>query len=173
MVVNRVLRITDRKGGEFQMLHARQDWSDSSESADVIAFPAKLGTKGDFGCRPLRERFSLVVDLHSEEVGPRWFRGVATLAALCGAAFFLAPGFEPFIASRVAATPTAPIRNAQLSDLARTGNGQARRKEHSEAGRSPRMASAMESAASAATSRAVSTGRCAVQARARRSPPNI
>ena len=118
MVVNRVPRITDWKGGEFQMLHARQDWSDSSESADVIAFPAKLGIKGDFGCRPLRDRFSLVVDLHSEEVGPRWFRGVATLAALCGTAFFLAPGFEPFIASKVAATPTAPIRNAQLSDLA-------------------------------------------------------
>ena len=36
----------------------------------------------------------LVVDLAAEPIGPRWFRGAATLALLCGAALALAPGFD-------------------------------------------------------------------------------
>lgn len=50
-----------------------------------------------------REGFSLIVDLAAEPVGPRWIRGVTTLALLCGAALALAPGIDPF-SSAVART---------------------------------------------------------------------
>jgi hypothetical protein len=119
MLVNRVLRITDPKGRGFQMLQAREKWADGAKGAEVVAFPrATADAPRAFGCQEPRRPFRLAVDLHSEEIGPRWFRGAATLAALCGTAFFLAPGFEPFIAAKVAATTAAPIKNAQLSDLA-------------------------------------------------------
>ena len=108
-----------RKGGDFQMLHARDRWQDGVETAEIVAFPrASADEKREFGRRPDSGRFSLVVDLHSEEIGKRWLRGAATLAGLCAVAFFLTPGFEPFIATKVAQTPTGTIRNAQLSDLA-------------------------------------------------------
>jgi murein DD-endopeptidase MepM/ murein hydrolase activator NlpD len=42
------------------------------------------------------EGLSLVVDLAKEPIGPRWLRGAATLAFLCGAALAFAPGFNPF-----------------------------------------------------------------------------
>jgi murein DD-endopeptidase MepM/ murein hydrolase activator NlpD len=101
------------------MLHARDRWQDGVETAEIVAFPrASAEDPREFGRRPRPETFSLVVDLHSEEIGGRWFRGAGTLAGLCALAFFLAPGFEPFIATKVAETPTAPIRNASLSDLA-------------------------------------------------------
>ncbi len=38
--------------------------------------------------------FSLTVDLAAEPLGPRWWRGAATLALLCGSALALAPGFD-------------------------------------------------------------------------------
>ena len=86
------------------MLQARKDWPDSGEGAEVVAFPrATVDAPREFGRQEPRKRFRLIVDLHSEEIGPRWFRGAGTLALLCGAAFFLAPGFEPFLASKVAA----------------------------------------------------------------------
>ena len=101
------------------MLHARDRWQDGVETAEIVAFPrASVEDPREFGRRPQSETFSLVVDLHSEEIGKRWFRGAATLAALFAVAFFLAPGFEPFIATKVAETPTAPMRNASLSELA-------------------------------------------------------
>jgi murein DD-endopeptidase MepM/ murein hydrolase activator NlpD len=119
MVVNRVLRITNPKGRGFQMLHAREKWTNDGEGAEIVAFPrATVDAPRAFGRNEPRKPLRLVVDLHSEEIGPRWFRGVATLAALCGTAFFLAPGFEPFLATKVAAKTAAPIKNAQLSDLA-------------------------------------------------------
>lgn len=37
---------------------------------------------------------SLVVDLAAEPLGPRWWRGAATLALLCGLALALSPGFD-------------------------------------------------------------------------------
>lgn len=43
-----------------------------------------------------QEPFSLIVDLASEPVGRRWFRGAATLALLCGAVVAMAPGIDPF-----------------------------------------------------------------------------
>jgi murein DD-endopeptidase MepM/ murein hydrolase activator NlpD len=42
------------------------------------------------------EPFNLIVDLAHEPVGPRWLRGAATLALLCGSALAFAPGFNTF-----------------------------------------------------------------------------
>jgi murein DD-endopeptidase MepM/ murein hydrolase activator NlpD len=104
------------------MLQAREDWPEERSGGEVVAFPRAAAEEGRaFGRRGPAEPFSLIVDLHSEEIGPRWFRGAATLAALCGAAFFLAPGFEPFIASKVAAAPVTEMHNVPLSDLATPG----------------------------------------------------
>ncbi len=104
MVVNRVPPSPKRKVGEFNASCA-QGWPDDGEGGEVVAFPrAAVDASRAFGRREKREPFSLIVDLHSEELGARWFRGAATLAALCGVAFFLAPDFKPFIASKVAAT---------------------------------------------------------------------
>ena len=104
------------------MLHARDRWQDGVETAEIVAFPrASADDQRAFGRREEAKPFSLIVDLHAEEIGPRWFRGAATLAGLCGLAFFLAPGFEPFLASQVAAAPTTEIHNARLSDLAAPG----------------------------------------------------
>lgn len=62
------------------------------------------------------EPFSLVVDLSSEPVGKRWFRGAATLAALCGAALLFFPGFDPFPAAAETVEPTQQFQmNAMLS----------------------------------------------------------
>ena len=87
------------------------------ECADVLAFPAQVGAKGDFGRRAEKAPFSLVVDLHAEEIGLKWIRGAATLAALCSAAIFLTPDWHPEVE-----TPTKPpqgtLKYAQLSELA-------------------------------------------------------
>lgn len=105
------------------MLQARKDWPEERSGAEVVvAFPRPAPDETrEFGRRGPREKFSLLVDLHSEEIGTRWFRGVATLAALFGAAFFLSPGFEPFIASKVAAAPITEMHNMSLSELANQG----------------------------------------------------
>ena len=104
------------------MLQAREKWTNDGEGAEVVAFPrATVDAPRAFGRNEPRRPIRLIVDLHSEEIGPRWFRGAATLAALCGVVFFLAPDFKPFIASKVAATPTETIHNAQLSDFALAG----------------------------------------------------
>lgn len=104
------------------MLHARDAWQGATETAEIVVFPrASAEETREFGRRAERKPVNLVVDLHSEEIGWRWFRGAATLAVLFALAFFLAPGFEPFIASKVAETPKGTIRNAQLSDLANPG----------------------------------------------------
>jgi len=99
------------------MLHAREDWSKERECAEVLAFPAQLGAKGEFGRRPDKQGFSLVVDLHAEEIGLKWFRGAATLAALCSAAIFLTPGWHPK-GETPAAPPATTLKYAQLSELA-------------------------------------------------------
>ena len=58
----------------------------------------------------------LVVDLASEPIGPRWFRGAATLACLCAAAIALTPGIDPVPAAlaRNAAPPQTYKMNAML-----------------------------------------------------------
>ena len=98
------------------MLHAREDWAKERECADVLAFPAQLGTKGEFGRRAERAPFSLVVDLHAEEIGPKWFRGAATLAALCCTALFLTPDWHSRVPTP--ARPQGTLKYAQLSELA-------------------------------------------------------
>ena len=97
------------------MLHARQDWS-QNDGAEVITFPAQAGEKGDFGRRAPKASFRLIVDLHEEELGPRWFRGAATLAALCSTAIFLMPSFHQYVP--VPDKPPTTIRNVPLSELA-------------------------------------------------------
>ena len=99
------------------MLYAREDWAKERESADVLAFPAQLGAKGDFGRRAEKGPFSLVVDLHAEEIGLKWIRGAATLAALCSAAIFLTPDWHPKVETP-ATPPQGTLKYAQLSDLA-------------------------------------------------------
>ena len=42
------------------------------------------------------ERFSLLVNLAAEPIGPRWFKGAATLAGLCAAAIAMTPAFDLF-----------------------------------------------------------------------------
>ena len=61
------------------------------------------------------EPFSLVVDLASEPVGPRWLRGAATLALLCGAALSLAPGMDVF--SVAYANTVVPGREYQMNAM--------------------------------------------------------
>ena len=99
------------------MLHAREDWAKERECAEVLAFPAQLGTKGEFGRRAEKAPFSLVVDLHAEEIGFKWLRGAATLAALCSAAIFLTPDWHPKVPTPVK-PPQGTLKYAQLSDLA-------------------------------------------------------
>ena len=99
------------------MLHAREDWAKERDSADVLAFPAQLGAKGEFGRRAEKQPFSLVVDLHAEEIGLKWFRGAATLAALCSAAIFLTPDWHPETPTP-AKPPQGTLKYAQLSELA-------------------------------------------------------
>ena len=80
------------------MLHAHKFRPADEAGAEIVAFPARA-----FGRGGQRARFSLVVDLAAEPLGPRWLRGAATLALLCGSALLLAPGFGPLGATRVAA----------------------------------------------------------------------
>jgi murein DD-endopeptidase MepM/ murein hydrolase activator NlpD len=98
------------------MLHAHGGWAKERECAEVLAFPAQLGTKGEFGRRAEKAPFSLVVDLHAEEIGLKWLRGAATLAALCSAAIFLTPDWHPEV--EAPANPQATLKYAQLSELA-------------------------------------------------------
>lgn len=94
-----------------------RQWPSEPAGGEVVAFPLRTAARlPDFGRRPERERFSLIVDLAGEELGPRWWRGAATLAALCASALLLAPGFEPL----AGAEPSGPkqLAHANLGSLA-------------------------------------------------------
>jgi murein DD-endopeptidase MepM/ murein hydrolase activator NlpD len=100
------------------MLHARNDWADEAAGAEVLAFPrSPVEAPRAFGRRNSGKRITLVVDLRAEEIGPRWLRGAATLAALCCTALFLVPGFDPGAVVPPQKTP-AIIRTVPLSELA-------------------------------------------------------
>ena len=58
-----------------------------------------------------RRDFDLVVDLGSRIGSRTWFRGVATCTALCGAALWLAPGFDP-----IPAASAKPLSDAQFNE---------------------------------------------------------
>ena len=97
------------------MLEARKVWPDESEGAEIVPFPrAPVETPRAFGRCLSKPPFSLIVDLHNEELGPRWFRGAGTLALLCGVAFLLAPDFKPLVPP---AAPAAIIHNQDLASL--------------------------------------------------------
>ena len=99
------------------MLQARKDWEES-EGALVVAFPrSPVEAPREFGRRGARTRVNLLVDLHSEEIGPRWFRGAATLAALCCTAIFLVPSCNPAAIVPPQKSPEI-IRTVPLSQLA-------------------------------------------------------
>jgi len=98
------------------MLEARKVWPDEAEGAQIVPFPrASLETPRAFGRCVSKPPFSLVVDLHNEELGPRWFRGAGTLALLCGVALLLAPDFRPLV------PPAAPAAILHHQDLASLG----------------------------------------------------
>jgi len=97
------------------MLEARKlEPADVEGGGQVVAFPLRR----DFGRRAPSAPFSLVVDLHSEEIGPKWLRGAATLAMLCGAAMLLAPGLQPLIPARAEA---ATLHHRDLAAFATPG----------------------------------------------------
>jgi len=85
----------------------------SEASARVALARARVsgGPIADFGEEP----FTLVVDLSSEPVGKRWFRGAATLAGLCAAALTFTPGIDPF--SPALAQSVAPAQQFQLNPM--------------------------------------------------------
>lgn len=60
-------------------------------------------------------RFSLVVDLADEPLGPRWLRGAATLAILSCSALSLAPGLDLF--STAYAHSIAPDQQFQMNGM--------------------------------------------------------
>jgi len=64
---------------------------------------------------PQPQGFSFIVDLAAEPLGPRWFRGAATLAGLCAAALALSPGLRPF--SYESATSPAPATQFQMNPM--------------------------------------------------------
>src|SRR5687768_15934221 len=70
----------------------------------------------------VREPFNLVVDLAGEPVGPRWARGAATLALLCGAALTLAPGLSLFPSAQAHAV--LPGQRFQLNPMLTAGGAQ-------------------------------------------------
>lgn len=100
------------------MLQARNDWAEEASGAEVVAFPrSPIDAPREFGRRGFSRRINLVVDLHAEEIGPRWFRGAGTLAALCCTAIFLVPSFDPAAMVPPQKTP-AIIKTVPLSELA-------------------------------------------------------
>jgi murein DD-endopeptidase MepM/ murein hydrolase activator NlpD len=101
------------------MLEARKVWPDEAKGAEIVQFPrASVETPRAFGRCVSKPPFSLAVDLHAEEVGPRWFRGAGTLALLCGVVFLLAPDFRPLVPP---AAPAPVLHNQDLAALAGKG----------------------------------------------------
>ncbi len=78
--------------------------------AATLAFDSPLRPRS-FGSRaaPPPRNFDLVVDLGSRIGSGTWFRGVLTCTALCGAALWLAPGFDP-----IPAASARPLSDAQF-----------------------------------------------------------
>jgi murein DD-endopeptidase MepM/ murein hydrolase activator NlpD len=90
----------------------REQWR--TEAAFVVAGPAVPG----FGRRKKSWRdVELVVDLADEVLSQRWWRGVATLSALCAIAALLAPTpFDPLPA--VSADQVGSVEADQYRDIA-------------------------------------------------------
>jgi murein DD-endopeptidase MepM/ murein hydrolase activator NlpD len=79
--------------------------------AAALSFEVPIRPRS-FGSRTAPRRdFDLVVDLGSRIGSRTWFRGVFTCTALCGAALWLAPGFEP-----IPAASAKPLSDAQFNE---------------------------------------------------------
>jgi murein DD-endopeptidase MepM/ murein hydrolase activator NlpD len=83
---------------------------DAGGGAAALAFDSPVRPRA-FGSRagPAPRSFDLVVDLGSRIGSRTWFRGVFTCTALCGAALWLAPGFDP-----IPAASAKPLSDAQF-----------------------------------------------------------
>jgi murein DD-endopeptidase MepM/ murein hydrolase activator NlpD len=80
----------------------REAWSGQQFGrAAVAGAPRGFGAFVPFAAPP-PHRFSLVVDLGDELFSKRWWRGMATLGAMCTAAVWTAPGFGPLPAGHPA-----------------------------------------------------------------------
>jgi murein DD-endopeptidase MepM/ murein hydrolase activator NlpD len=89
---------------------------DGLSGSDASARVALVRTSADDTLIPAeKDEFSFVVDLASEPVSPRWFRGLATLAMLCGAALVLTPAVDPF--SPALARSVAPSGDFQKNPM--------------------------------------------------------
>jgi murein DD-endopeptidase MepM/ murein hydrolase activator NlpD len=84
-------------------------------AALAFASPPRPRSFGTRAAEPRRD-FDLVVDLGSRIGSRTWFRGAFTCTALCAAAWWLAPGFEPIPAA--SAAPLADAHFAQARALA-------------------------------------------------------
>ena len=89
------------------------DGFSASEASARLALARAKVNGGPIADAP--EPFSLVIDLASEPVGKRWFRGAATLAGLCAAALTFTPGIDPF--SPALARTVVPQRTFQLNPM--------------------------------------------------------
>ena len=90
------------------MFHARDDWTGVPAAALAPRAAAAFGRR--------REPFSLVVDLGADLFSRRWWRGAASLLALCAAAAMLAPGVEP-----LQAAPPEPLDPRELTQAEALG----------------------------------------------------
>lgn len=77
-------------------MSAEAHWTRVRSSARAVVARRVNARSAAITIEPQREPFSLIVDLAAEPLGPRWFRGAATLACLCAAALALSPGLNPF-----------------------------------------------------------------------------
>ena len=103
-------------------------WRDiQADGGGAVALARSLGPRS-FGARsfaPPRARFSLVVDLATEPLSLRWWRGAATLLGLTAVAALLVPAMEPLPApgGAPAANEAREYRQIGVAPLALGGRG--------------------------------------------------
>jgi murein DD-endopeptidase MepM/ murein hydrolase activator NlpD len=82
-------------------------------AAALVFEPALRSRSFGRSVAPPRRDFDLVVDLGSRIGSRTWFRGAFTCTALCTAAFWLAPSFDPIPAASAAPLPDAQFAEAR------------------------------------------------------------
>lgn len=107
------------------MIQAQKSAEPQSGTGEILAFPARIAAPREFGRRAEPERWSLVVDLAAEPIGPKWFRGAATLALLCGAALMLSPELGPFAGgAEPEAVPESEVQLMAFAPVAETASAE-------------------------------------------------
>jgi murein DD-endopeptidase MepM/ murein hydrolase activator NlpD len=96
--------------GDKYRMGAEANWIRMRSSAGAVVARRVRARSAALVAGPQAPGFSFIVDLAAEPLGPRWFRGAATLTALCAAALALSPGFN-FLPTRF---DSAPARVAQF-----------------------------------------------------------